>query len=82
LAIFTAIRRASSFASSFAAERWPGLYPRNSSLFAGKRQRKSSRGQIIRIHVSPPGMLSKVLNNHVCNLTHANLSDTNDMHAN
>jgi hypothetical protein len=53
-----------------------------SLLFAGKRQRKSSRGQIIRIHVSPPGMLSKVLNNHVCNLTHANLSDTNDMHAN
>jgi hypothetical protein len=51
--------------------------------FAGKRQRKSRRGQIIRIHVSPPGMLSKILNNHVCNLTHANVSpNTNDMHAN
>jgi hypothetical protein len=51
--------------------------------FARKRQRKSSRGQIIRIHVSPPGMLSKVLNNHVRNLTHANVfPNTNDMHAN
>jgi hypothetical protein len=51
--------------------------------FAGERQRKSSRGQIIRIHVSPSGMLSKVLNDHVSYLTHANVSpDTNDMHAN
>jgi hypothetical protein len=53
-----------------------------SLLFAGKRLRKSSCGQIIRVHVSPPGMLSKVLNNYVCNLAHANVSPgTNDMHA-
>jgi hypothetical protein len=54
-----------------------------SLLFAGKRQRKSSRGQIIRVHVSSPGMLSKVLNNYIRNLAHANVfPDTNDMHAN
>jgi hypothetical protein len=53
-----------------------------SLLFPGKRQRKSSCGQIIRVHVSPPGMLSKVLNDYVCNLAHANVSPgTNDMHA-
>jgi hypothetical protein len=54
-----------------------------SLLFAGKRQRKSSRGQIIRVHVSPSGMLSKVLNNYIRNLAYANVfPDTNDMHAN
>jgi len=54
-----------------------------SLLFTGKRQRKSSRGQIIRVHVSPSGMLSKVLNNYIRNLAHASVfSDTNDVHAN
>jgi hypothetical protein len=54
-----------------------------SLLFAGKRQRKSSPGQIIRVHVSPSGMLSKILNNYVRNPAHAKVfPDTNDMHAN
>jgi hypothetical protein len=54
-----------------------------SLLFTGKRQRKSSRGQIIRVHVSPSGMLSKVLNNYIRNLAHGSVfSDTNDVHAN
>ena len=43
-----------------------------------KRQRKSGRGQVIRVHFSPSGMLSKVLNK---NLAHNVLPDTNDMHA-
>src|SRR5262249_38978678 len=38
---------------------------------------------IIRVHISPSGMLSKVLNNYIRNLAHASMfSDTNDVHAN
>ena len=68
-------------ASSIAWKFLPGsLFA--SLLFAGKRQRQSSRGQIVRVHVSPSGMLSKVLNNYIRDLAHANvLPNTNDMHA-
>jgi hypothetical protein len=49
---------------------------------AGKRQSQSYRSQIIRIHVSLLGMLSKVLNDLVFDLVRAKAPpSTNDMHA-